>query len=102
MDSYFKHLTKKLTLLAERSEDNPWLSAGLDKMEVDMGWLTRLFGQSGKVRFEGVTIEGQKFTGKVKIEIFNMDKEEIEAKLKDMLYVETGQKARELHIVAFV
>lgn len=74
----------------------------LYNLEGDMGFLTRLFGQSGKVRFEGVTIDGEAFSGTTEIEVFNMDKTEIEEKLKDGVYVETGKRAKELHIVAFV
>ena len=67
-----------------------------------MGLLTRLFGKSCKVRFEGITIDGIEFSGTTDIEVFNMSKAEVEAKLKDAMFVESGKRAKELHIVAFV
>ena len=67
-----------------------------------MGILAKLFGDCGKVRFEGVTDDGVEFSGKVEIESFNNSKEELEEKLKDIMYVETGKRVRELKITAFV
>ena len=67
-----------------------------------MGWFMNLFGQRGKVRFEGELVDGQAFTGKTEIECFGVDKEELENRLKQMMYVETGKQARTLRIVAFV
>ena len=40
-----------------------------------MGLLSKLFGQKGKVRFEGITAEGEKFDGTVTVECFNVSKE---------------------------
>lgn len=67
-----------------------------------MGILARLFGDCGKVRFEGVTEDGVEFSGKIEIESFNNSREDLEQKLKDIFYVETGKRARELKITAFV
>ena len=67
-----------------------------------MSILAKLFGDCGKVRFEGVTEDGVEFSGKVEIESFNNSRDELEQKLKDIVYVETGKRARELKITAFV
>lgn len=67
-----------------------------------MGILARLFGDVGTVRFEGVTTDGQPFTGKIEIESFNNSRKELEEKLKDIFYVEYGKRARVLKITAFV
>lgn len=67
-----------------------------------MGILARLFGDCGKVRFEGTTYDGREFSGKTEIESFNNSVSEVEEKLKEMVYVETGEYVKELHITAFV
>ncbi len=67
-----------------------------------MGWLTRLFGNIGTVRFEGVSIDGRSFTGKVQIEVVGISIDELEDKLKNILYVEKGIKSSKLKIVGFV
>ena len=64
-----------------------------------MGFFTMLFGYEGTVRFEGTTIDGQKFTGKTKIESINMDKQEIEEELKKIIFVETGKRIKEVLII---
>lgn len=66
-----------------------------------MGLLMNLFGQTGKIRFEGFTIDGAKFTGKTDIEVFNMDKKEVEQNLMQKLYVEQGIKCLSLKIIGF-
>ena len=65
-----------------------------------MGILARLFGCQGTVRFEGVTDDGVKFSGKTKIECIGFDNKELEAELKKILFVETGRRIKELHIIA--
>jgi hypothetical protein len=67
-----------------------------------MGWLSKLFGDCGKVRFEGETVDGREFGGTTEIESFNNSKEEIEEKLKDIFYVEKGVRVKTLRITAFV
>jgi hypothetical protein len=67
-----------------------------------MGFLMQLFGQCGKVRFEGECYDGERFTGKTQVEMFNISKEQLEAKLKDMFYVETGKHVKSLHVTGFV
>jgi hypothetical protein len=67
-----------------------------------MGILARWFGRCGTVRFEGVTVDGQEFTGTTNVELFNSSMAELEDKLKNAIYVETGSKIESLHIVAFV
>lgn len=66
-----------------------------------MGILAKLFGNSGKIRFEGVTIEGKTFTGTMRIESLFMTKEEIEEELKNLLRVEKNITVKQLQIVAF-
>jgi hypothetical protein len=67
-----------------------------------MGWFTRTFGNVGTVRFEGMSIDGRLFTGKTQIESFGLTKEEIEEKLKQMMYVEKGIKCSTLKITGYV
>ena len=66
-----------------------------------MGILTRLFGQSGKVRFEGITITGENLSGTLTVESFNNNKEEMEEKIKEIVYVETGIRMNTLQIKGF-
>ncbi len=66
-----------------------------------MGFLARLFGDCGTVRFEGTTFDGRHFKGKTDIESFGMSKEEIEAELKNALFVKNGVRAKELRIIGF-
>ena len=65
-----------------------------------MSILAKLFGDCLTVRFEGVTENGEMFSGTVKIESFNHDKAELEQILKDQFYVQTGRKAEILKIIA--
>ena len=65
-----------------------------------MGFLSKLFGYCGKVRFEGMTLDGKEFSGSVEIETFNMDNKAVEEKLKNICFVEYGWKVKELRIVA--
>lgn len=67
-----------------------------------MGWLSKLFGQCGTLRFEGVLENGTPFDGTVEIESFNISNEKAEQKIKDMLYVKYGWRARELKLMAFI
>lgn len=67
-----------------------------------MGLLTRLFGDYGKVRFEGVCEDGTSFTGKTVIESFNNNTEELEEKLKEMMFIEYGKPIKTLKIVGYV
>lgn len=65
-----------------------------------MGFFTKLFGYEGTVRFEFETVDGQAFSGKVKVECIGLDRAELEQKLKNILFVETGKRAKTLRIVA--
>jgi len=67
-----------------------------------MGLLTRLFGQIGKVRFEGELENGRTFTGKVEIETIGNTRAEIEAHLANALWVEKGLKVKRLTITGFL
>lgn len=66
-----------------------------------MGLLAKLFGKSGKIRFEGKTEDGKKFSGKMTIQTIGYSKEEIEEKLKNILYVEKGWHVQQIEITAF-
>lgn len=67
-----------------------------------MRFFTTVFGYKGTVRFEGETVDGQGFSGKAKVECLGFDRAELEVKLKKILFVETGKKAKTLRIVAAV
>jgi hypothetical protein len=66
-----------------------------------MGWFTRMFGTEGVVRFEGVCYDGQTFSGKCSIETIGMGKEEVEEKLKGMVFVEKGIQVKTLRVTGF-
>ena len=66
-----------------------------------MGWFTKLFGQSGKVRYEGMTIDNVPFKGTMEIEIFNISNKELVEQMKNKIYVETGYKVKKLDITGF-
>lgn len=65
-----------------------------------MGWLTRLFGYEGTVRFRAETLDGRFVTGKVHISTIGMSKQEIESKLINILCVHTGTRFKSVTIVA--
>ena len=67
-----------------------------------MGFLTRLFGQEGTIRFEGETTDGQTFNGKTSFEAFNIDNNEAEAYLKNFLWVEKGLRVKWVKITGFL
>lgn len=67
-----------------------------------MSWLSKLFGNCGSIRFEGVMEDGTGFSGKCEIESFNNSKEDIEEGLKKKMYIETGKVVNELKITAFL
>ena len=54
-----------------------------------MGWLSRWFGQCGKIRYDFELTDGRKGTGKTYIETFAYDNDMLETKLKDIVAVET-------------
>jgi hypothetical protein len=67
-----------------------------------MGLLTKLLGQKLRIRFEGVTETGETFSGKTRVNVIGVTKEEIENKLKEYVYVETGKRIREVKITGGV
>jgi hypothetical protein len=67
-----------------------------------MGWFTKLFGQEGKIRFEGECYDGEKFTGKTSIQCWGIDKAELERRLIEIMYVETGKRVKAINVTAFV
>lgn len=66
-----------------------------------MGFLARLFGNCGTVRFEGETLDGRTFEGKTEIETLGMSKEEIESELKNAVFVQRGIRVIRLRIIGF-
>ena len=66
-----------------------------------MSFLTKLFGQKYRVRFEGITYNGQTLKGKATIEVFNCDKEDIIEGIKDMLYTEKGVKVKNIKLLSY-
>ena len=67
-----------------------------------MGLLMKLFGQESRVRFEGITEDGRKFSGKVTVETIGYTVEMLEKKIKDIVLVEYGEVVKEVKIVAIV
>lgn len=65
-----------------------------------MGILARLFGYVGTVRFEFTTADGKVYAGKTTIETVGQSVKEVEASLKNFVYVETGKKVVSLKILA--
>lgn len=66
-----------------------------------MGLLSKLFGQEGKVRFEFQTADGQTAIAKVRVEMFNIDENELKKRLAEMVYVETGHKVTNIKLLGF-
>ena len=66
-----------------------------------MGFLTRLFGQCGTIRYIGTTYDGKEFKGTTRVEMFGISKEELEERLKNTLFVKEGIKAKTLNIIGF-
>lgn len=66
-----------------------------------MGWLARTFGNVGTVRFEATSIDGRSFTGKMEIESFGLNKDQIEEELKKIIYVHEGIKCSTLKITGY-
>ena len=66
-----------------------------------MGWLSRIFGHVGTVKFKGITEDGERFTGKSRIACIGMDEAEIKAAMKQRFYDQTGKKAKKLKITSY-
>lgn len=64
-----------------------------------MSILSKLFGYEGKIRFKCITVDGIAGEGTTFLETFNMDKKEIEEKMKEVIYVETGRRIVSVNIV---
>lgn len=47
-----------------------------------MGFLARLIGFEGTVRYEGVTVDGRSFSGKTKVSCIGASRYELEQELK--------------------
>ena len=60
-----------------------------------------LFSRHYRIRFEGETEGGKKFTGKMSVEtIFVNDISDIKKYLRNALYVEYGEKVKSIKILA--
>lgn len=66
-----------------------------------MSLLTKLFGQHGVVRFEYETYNNEVGTGKMNVEMFNVDNDEAAEEIKNIMFVETGVRVKELRITGF-
>lgn len=67
-----------------------------------MGFLTRLFGQTGKIRFEYTELNGNRNIAKCKFESFNMDIDDIKKMFIKELYVDHGIVATKIRILGVV
>ena len=67
-----------------------------------MSWLARLFGDVGIVRFRAVMPNGDSYQGKIEIESFNNSKTEVEAYIKNALFVEHGIRAKSVEMLGFI
>ena len=66
-----------------------------------MGFLARIFGDVGTIRFEADCLDGRTVVGKTKIESFNLSREELEKELINKIYVEEGVRVQEVRIIGF-
>jgi len=66
-----------------------------------MGFLTRWFGQEGKVRYEFETEDGQVWIAKTYVEAFNVSDERLKEELKRIVFVETGHRVKRIKILGF-
>lgn len=67
-----------------------------------MGILTRLFGQTGKVRFEYTQTDGTCGIAKMAFESFNVGNDELKKYLKNALYVEHGINTTKIRILGII
>ena len=71
-----------------------------------MGWISdvffNLFKSSVKIRFEGITEDGRRFSGKTKLEYFNLNEKEINELLKKYIFVERGIRIKEIKIIGAI
>ncbi len=66
-----------------------------------MGLLTKLFGNSGIVRFEYTTTDGKSYVGTTRIESIGATKEYVEYRIKQMIRVQTGKVCSSFKIVDY-
>ena len=66
-----------------------------------MKWLKRIFGNVGTVRFEAITNCRQSIAGKMQIESFGLNREEVEQKIKNVIFVERGIRCSKLKIIGY-
>ena len=64
------------------------------------GWLAKAFGNVGTVRFEAKNADDT-YTGTMEIEAFNVGNEEIEAEIKNMLWVRKGIRVNSVKIIGY-
>ena len=66
-----------------------------------MKWLARLFGNIGVIRFEGVSFDNIKYSGKMHIETIGLTPSDIEDHAKEVVYVETGIRLKSIKITGY-
>jgi len=66
-----------------------------------MGFLTKLFGQEGTVRFKATTEKGNSIEGTMKVELFNIGVTELENEIKNSIYVQTGKRFKTMKVLGF-
>ncbi len=68
-----------------------------------MSFLTKLFGQSGKVRFEAITCKkNEKITGTCPFEAFNISYAKLEQGIQRELEFELGEQVCDFKIVDMI
>jgi len=55
-----------------------------------------------RIRFKALDYNGNSFIGKTTIQCFNTTQKDIEEKLKDIIYVETGKKIKQVTILGII
>jgi len=66
-----------------------------------MGWLSKLFGQCGTVRFQYTTYEGVTNIATIYVETFNIGNHKLEEHLKNAMYVLKGIRCKEIELLGF-
>jgi len=66
-----------------------------------MGFLSRFFGQEGKVRFKITFADGSTATAKITIEAFNVSNAELERRLARMVEIEMGRPVKSIKLLGF-
>ena len=67
-----------------------------------MEFIKKLLDNQGRLVFKGITKDGREFTGKTTIFALNLNEEQIQEKLKEVFFAETGEHAEKLWIITFI